>query len=139
MTGINIDQGLDGTDIKNSLLDIYPYKYRDTWVFDDERVGLYREPFVFGIPEIIDHLVKDIPNSKKGFRLTFSASPFPTYSQEIYKIEEDLGGNWYKMKNYPHIEGWLCPALFKYFPTAPDSLYLKADRLLENKSWWKVW
>ena len=62
-----VEQGLNGADIKNSLLDIYPYKYRGTWVFDDERVGLYRAPFVLGVPEIIEHAVKDIPNAKKGF------------------------------------------------------------------------
>jgi len=24
-------------------------------------------------------------------------------------------------------EGWLCPALFRYFETAPESLYVKAE------------
>ena len=24
-------------------------------------------------------------------------------------------------------EGWLCPALFRYFDTPPDSLYVKAE------------
>jgi len=24
-------------------------------------------------------------------------------------------------------EGWLCPALFRYFDTAPESLYVKAE------------
>ena len=26
-------------------------------------------------------------------------------------------------------EGWLCPALFKYFPEAPPSLYARAERI----------
>src|SRR5438874_385621 len=33
----------------NSLLVIFPYKYEGTWVFDDARVGLFREPFIAGI------------------------------------------------------------------------------------------
>ena len=38
----------------NAMLVIFPYRYEGTWVFDDERVGLEREPFVSGIPEMID-------------------------------------------------------------------------------------
>ena len=36
------------------------------WVFDDPDVGLVREPFVAGMPEIIDHVVRDIPNASVG-------------------------------------------------------------------------
>jgi hypothetical protein len=42
-----------------------------TWVFDDERVGLVQEPFVSGVPEMIDDLVRDILNARAGFRLLF--------------------------------------------------------------------
>jgi hypothetical protein len=27
------------------------------------------------------------------------------------------------------MEGWQCPALFRYFETAPRELYVKAERL----------
>jgi hypothetical protein len=47
----------------NVLMVIEPYWYQDTWVFDDVSVGLAKEPFTQGIPEMIDYLVKDIPNS----------------------------------------------------------------------------
>ena len=30
------------------------------------------------------------------------------------------------MKDFP-VEGWLCPALFRYFDDAPESLYIKAE------------
>ena len=53
----------------NSIMVIVPYWYEGTWVFDDDRVGLVREPFVSGIPEMIDLLVKDIPAARDGFRL----------------------------------------------------------------------
>ena len=51
---------------------IQPYKKDGAWVFDDDRVGLVQEPFVSGIPEMMDDLVKDIPGSENGFNLFFS-------------------------------------------------------------------
>jgi hypothetical protein len=44
---------------------IEPYWYQDTWVFDDASVGLEKEAFAQGIPEVIDYLVKDIPNLRE--------------------------------------------------------------------------
>ena len=113
--------------IENSLFNIYPYEDRGTWVFDDERVGLVREPFVAGIPAMIDHLVSDIAGAEKGFRLTFSAFPFPEFSMWLKKTEEELSGTWYKMVEAPYLEGWVCPALLKYFKVAPASIYVKAE------------
>ena len=98
----------------NSILVIFPYKYEHTWVFDDERVGLLQEPFVSGIPEMIDIFVQDIPNADKGFKLLFSQTPFPGYQAELVWVREEYGGNWYCWQE-KHLEGWLCPAFFKYF------------------------
>ena len=42
----------------NALMVIFPYQYEGTWVFDDSAVDLVKEPFVFGVPEMIDELVK---------------------------------------------------------------------------------
>ncbi|HEV8604750.1 MAG TPA: hypothetical protein VGQ99_05260 [Tepidisphaeraceae bacterium] len=67
----------------NSLMVIVPYWYEGTWVFDDERAGLVREPFVAGVPEMIDLLVADIPGAREGFRLTFSAGAFPGVSEAV--------------------------------------------------------
>lgn len=112
--------------MSNSILVISPYRYQQTWVFDDEQAGLEKEPFVSGAPEIIDVLVRDIPNVDKGFRLLFSAAPFPGYQAELSWIKEEYGGNWYcwEQKN---MEGWLCPALFKYFQKSPNKIYCKAE------------
>ena len=110
----------------NTLMVIEPYWYQGTWVFDDESAGLDKEPFVQGIPEMIDDLVKDIPNARSGFRLLFSAVPFPSYQLELTRVKEEYGGYWYRVKN-KSAEGWLCPALFKYFETAPEIIYLKAE------------
>jgi hypothetical protein len=108
----------------NSLFIIFPYREGGTWVFDDERAGLVREPFVEGVPEIIDKLVTGIPGAEKGFKLVFSAAPFPR-AQRFDHVREEYGGNWYRAQD--GAEGWLCPALFKYFPVAPPSLYARAE------------
>ncbi len=107
---------------------IVPYWYQGTWVFDDESVGLNKEPFVAGVPEMIDDLVKDIPNARSGFRLLFSSMPFPGYQIELTRVKEEYDGYWYRVKDQWE-EGWLCPALFKYFETAPETLYVRAEQL----------
>ena len=110
----------------NALFVIFPYQVEGTWVFDDERVGLVREPFVSGIPEMIDELVKDIPDATQGFKLIFSPAPFPGYTHKLVWRREEYGGNWYYSEQLA-LEGWLCPALFKYFPSAPPELYARAE------------
>ena len=111
----------------NAILVICPYRYHGTWVFDDPRVGLFREPFVAGIPEMIDKLAKGIPDADKGFRLLFSATPFPGYATKLVWQREEAGGNWYYSEEYD-CEGWLCPALFRYFKKAPKEIYAKAEK-----------
>jgi hypothetical protein len=110
----------------NSLRVIAPYKYEGMWVFDDPAVGLTREPFVSGIDAMIDQLTAGIPNAEKGFRLIFSPTPFPGHTVRLDWRREEYGGNWYYCEQY-RMEGWLCPALFKYFAKAPDSLYARAE------------
>lgn len=110
----------------NSLMVICPYKWEGQWVFDDAAVGLTREPFVAGIDTMIDKMTADIPNAKAGFRALFSADPFPGYSEKLEWRREESGGNWYYSDHYA-MEGWLCPALFKYFPQAPRTIYVKAE------------
>jgi len=110
----------------NALLVIAPYKYQGTWVFDDPAVGLLREPFIAGIDTMIDKAVADIPNAEKGFRAIFSASPFPGANWKLEWRRAESGGNWYYSDQFK-MEGWLCPALLKYFPTAPREIYVKIE------------
>ena len=117
--------------VNNSLFVITPYWYNGTWVFDDDRVGLVMEPFVAGVPDMIDHLVEDISNARQGFRMTFSASPFPGHTHSLRWVKEESGGNWYRLQEGPNLEGWLCPALFQYIERAPEFLYVKADGIVE--------
>ena len=111
----------------NALMVIAPYRYAGTWVFDDAAVGLHREPFVAGIPEMIDDMVKDIPEADKGFRLLFATQPFPGHTQKLTWRRGDKSGNWYYSEQYGK-EGWLCPGLFKYYAEAPKELYAKAEK-----------
>jgi len=89
---------------------IFPYHHQGTWMFDDERVELVQEPFVEGMPEIIDLFVQNIPNRQ---------------AKLVWDREEDEG-NWYRWDEQG-LEGWLCPALFKYFSKAPSEIYCKAE------------
>jgi hypothetical protein len=110
----------------NSLLVIFPYKHQGAWVFDDARVGLFREPFIAGIDTMIDKAVADIPDAEKGFRAIFSATDFPGANLKLEWRREESGGNWYYSDRFK-MEGWLCPALLKYFPKAPPEIYVKVE------------
>jgi hypothetical protein len=112
----------------NQILAIAPYWLYGlgTWVFDDPKADLEQEPFVSGVPEMIDFLVRDIPNARSGFRLLFSAAPFPGCQKRFVWQREEFGGNWYACDD-PPMGGWLCPALFRYFDEAPAELYVKAE------------
>lgn len=112
----------------NSILIIQPYRYAGTWVFDDPNTQLVQEPFVEGVPEMIDQLISEIPNAADGFRMLFASAPFPGWQAKLEHRREEYAGNWYYSPTYER-EGWLCPALFKYFEAAPPEIYIKAEPL----------
>ncbi len=112
----------------NAIMVIHPYRFEGMWVFDDERVGLVREPFVSGADAIIDRLVEEIPNPDTGFSLIFSAQPFPSYQAKCEWQREEYGGHWYYNEALD-MEGWLCPAMFKYFESAPKELYVQCKAI----------
>ena len=58
--------------------------------------------------------------------ILFSAAPFPGYTVQLEWRREESGGNWYFCRQLG-IEGWLCPALFKYFDRAPAQLYARPE------------
>jgi hypothetical protein len=108
----------------NTINVIAPYKYLGMWVFDDPRVGLVQEPFVAGADTMIDRVVGDIPDAEQGFAMVFSASAFPGYQFRLDWQRTEGGGNWYRAPQLDQ-EGWLCPALFRYFGEAPKELYVQ--------------
>jgi hypothetical protein len=111
----------------NALSFLTLYKHEGLWVFDDPSVGLVKEPLVLGIDVMLDRLTSDIPDAENGFTLLFSTNPFPGYTAELQWKREEYGGNWYYCPQF-QIEGWLCPALFKYFDQAPQKLFAKAEK-----------
>lgn len=110
--------------MSNSLMILKPYWHEGFWVFDDPATGLNKEPFVAGVPEMLGILLEreNIPDPQRGFRLLFSAVPFPGHQLKATWVRTDGGGNWYTAEGH---EGWLCPALFKYFEEAPKELYIQ--------------
>jgi uncharacterized protein DUF6717 len=112
----------------NVLSTITPYKHDGLWVFDDPAVGLSKEPFIAGIDTMIDKMVAEIPNAGRGFRAIFSAKPFPGHAFKLEWRRAESGGNWYYSDQFK-MEGWLCPALFRYFPSAPREIYVKVEAL----------
>lgn len=128
----------------NVLNVIQPYWHANCWVFDDASKGLEKESLegrfeaelreimvlarLIGgrVTKMIDYLVKDIPNAREGFILLFSSKPFAGYQMQLSRIAEENGGCLYRGKNHS-AEAWLSPALFRYFETTPESLYMKAE------------
>jgi hypothetical protein len=115
----------------NSINIIIPYRYEGEWVFDDERVGLSRELFVSGADQVMDLISAHIPDAHSGFRLTFAATPFPGYQHKFIWKRREFDGNWYYSDKLDK-EGWLCPALFKYFETAPAEIFVKVEARSPN-------
>jgi hypothetical protein len=106
----------------NAIVAIHPYKTEGVWVFDDETVGLVQEPFVSGADDIIERMAVGLDRPEQGFTLLFSANPFPGHQAVFEWRRSEMGGNWYYSPQLD-AEGWLCPALFKYFDAAPQRIY----------------
>lgn len=110
----------------NAITILQPYQHAGMWVFDAPDKGLSKEPFVSGIDVMLNRITERIPRAKAGFRLLFSRTPFPGYEIKLEWRRPEYGGNWYYCPHYS-TEGWLCPALFRYFNEAPRELYAKAE------------
>ena len=115
---------------------IYPYLQDGLWVFDDRETGLKAEPFVEGATEMISTVVaaKRIHKADRGFTLTFAGQRFDRYDVELKRLRADeVEGNWYEGTVAGEaMQCWLCPALFCYFDTAPERIYVGAGTLPEG-------
>lgn len=118
----------------NSLHILHLYRPKGTinWMFTDDRFGLRDEPFVAGMPEIIDHALGN--NNETEAMFVFSDEWFPTMgdswakTDELTLLYEEGNGTWYESKNAQR-KGWLCSALYFYFPdSAPKKLYANAHK-----------
>jgi len=108
------------------MFSIHPYKFKGIWVFDNPARNLDKEAFVQGADKILDYISKDIAGAADGFMLTFS--PFPVKGSKfvVSFLKAEFGGSWYQLEG-TDIQGWLCPALFKFFDTAPAKLFLTVE------------
>lgn len=113
----------------NAIMVIAPYRLHGMWVFDDERVGLVQEPFVEGADFLIDQWTVAIPDAKDGFRLVFSGQPFPGFQHHLTWQRAEMSGNIYQDQD-SGAEGWLCPALLKYFDEPPAELFVQCSALI---------
>jgi hypothetical protein len=108
----------------NEINVIQPYWYLDMWVFDDPRVGLTAEPFVGGADTMIDEITKDIPDARQGFIMVFSKNAFPKHQFKLEWRRPEGTGNVYYSPDLD-AEGWLCPALLRYFTERPLEIYVQ--------------
>lgn len=108
----------------NQINVIAPYKHLSMWVFDDPRVGLSQEPFVGGADTMIDRMTAGVPDAENGFTMIFSAQPFPGHQLRLELRRPEGSGHVYGSPDLG-MEGWLCPALLRYFDSAPSEIYVE--------------
>ena len=111
----------------NAIHAIHPYWHKGSLVFDDEAVGLRQEPFVAGADVALRILSAAIPGCDKRFTIRFSSKKFPGYQYSFARGKAECGGHWYSCVQVP-MRGWLCPALLKYFKTAPKTLWIEITK-----------
>ena len=107
----------------NSINVIAPYRLHGMWVFNDPARGLVQEPFVGGADTMIDRIVAGLRDAENGFVMVFSSDAFPGSQYELDWRRPDSSGNVYYSAALD-AEGWLCPALLKYFEAPPPRLYV---------------
>jgi hypothetical protein len=109
----------------NAMFFITLRRDEGVWHFTDKARGLVKEPLVAGIPKILEELIEDeglpIKKAVKGLRVVFAGRKFPGSQLELRRGKKESGGAWYSTED--ELEGWLCPALLKFFQKAPPKLY----------------
>ncbi len=110
----------------NAISVIAPYEWMGMWVFDDPVKGLNREPFVGGTDIIISQMVRHLPDPGTGFRMMFSGTEFPGYQHRLNGVRAESSGNVYRAADFG-LEGWLCPALLKYFGEPPARTHVRVE------------
>lgn len=106
----------------NQINVIYPYKTKGGWSFDDAEVGLKGEPFVAGIPEIINSIV----GRRRKFVAYISKAKIPNFTGHLRRDKNSEEAGWYLLQG-TKMRGWLCPATLKYFKGYPDSIYFRIE------------
>lgn len=115
--------------MSNAMMVIQIYEHCGTWAFTDKARGLTHEPFVAGIPEIIDFCIDAYGDkTKETHRIVFSAEYFPLCQGHMTKTSNEHGGAWYQFDVQDGgFKGWLCPATLKFFDSHPEKIYFAFD------------
>jgi hypothetical protein len=79
----------------NVLMQILAYRINSGWSFDDASVRLVAEPFVAGIPAMIDILAEQVGATDR-ILLTFGSAEFPDAMLRLDRTREEFNGNWYR-------------------------------------------
>ena len=112
----------------NSIFTIHPYHDGGALVFDDPAAGLVKEALVGGTDLLLEIAARAADADPARFTLLFSDAPFPGAHAAIWLEKGELGyGDWYHV-HIPEVvqgDGWLCPALLKYFPSAPAKIHFQ--------------
>ncbi len=73
---------------------------------------------------MIDVVTSHISDAKRGFVMVFSGTPFPNCQFRLEWQREEGAGNVYRSEDL-EAEGWLCPALLRYFEERPQNIYVQ--------------
>ena len=73
---------------------------------------------------MIDRVTGEIPDAKRGFNMVFSSTPFPGHQYCLEWRRQDGAGNVYYSEELD-VEGWLCPALLRYFNERPRTIHIQ--------------
>ena len=112
----------------NAMLTIEIYQFNGTWCFTDLKRQLVHEPFVLGIPEIINTVLEtnSLYEEGKNYRILFAEQEFPQTHGVLNQVREEFNGAWYEWNGE---EGWLCPATLAFFEYFPAQIYFRFEKL----------
>jgi len=120
---------------QNKICSIMPYKFGNSWVFDDPQRGLKREGLVGGVPAIIVAACQKfgIKRPELGVTFLFSDEPFPDANVVLTKVGPDGSGTIYQWDG-TEMKGWLCANLRLYFHPPPEKIYVSLQQV--QHSYW---
>lgn len=99
------------------------------WVFDYPSLGIIDEPFVEGIPQIIEHHLKKMnllaTARQEGFVVQFTVDGKLSHTDLKLELEEEDAEGGHFIDNSSGLRGWLCPDLRTFLGRVPEKLSVK--------------
>lgn len=110
----------------NALMVVAPYWFQGSWVFDNPALDLDKEPLLLGDQKLIDELVSEIPDAKRGFRMIFSEKPFSCVEKGFLRIRQQKNPKWMRLGEFSFAEKFN-PTFFKYFNNPPKRIFMRIE------------